>query len=168
MSGRDQDSDAAPAAAMVGEQVLRALRRLTQRVAMYTKDRARDAGLSAPQVLCLRAVSELSPEHCTVAHVAQHAALSLPTASRLLTQLVDAGDLKREYAPRDRRKVFLALTEQGQEKLHGPLRRLQESFERRLQQFDETEREQLLASVQLLEELMDEAEPDCSTLGVED
>lgn len=159
MGGCDWDRDDG-SAVLTSEPVLRAIRRLAQRSARYSRALAHDAGLSAPQVRCLRAVAELPPEHCTVAQVAEHAALSLPTASRLLTRLVDVGDLRREYAPRDRRKVFLALTAQGEAKLQGPLSTLQERFEERFRQLGEAERKQLLASVQLLVELLEEADPE--------
>jgi DNA-binding MarR family transcriptional regulator len=136
------------------EEVLRALRRLVQRSLERSRVLAKRTGLTLPQLLCLRAVAELPPERCTVAHVADHADLAMPTASRVLTQLVNADLLRREHTPSDRRKVFLTLTETGNSRLVATIGAVHPQFIERFEKLPPAEQEQLLATLNKIVEMM--------------
>jgi DNA-binding MarR family transcriptional regulator len=144
-----------PAETVTSEQMLRAIRRLLQRSAEHSKTIARDSGLTVPQLLCLRAVERLPAEHCTVAHVAGHADLSLPTASRLITRLVDRGYLAREHSPLDRRKVFLVLTELGRAKLDSRVRVMHERFVASFEALHERRRVELISALEQIAAMLD-------------
>ena len=142
------------AASVTHEEILRALRKLVQRSLERSRVLAKRTGLTLPQLLCLRAVAELPAHRCTVAHVAVHADLALPTASRVLTQLVNAALLRREHTPTDRRKVFLALTGSGCDRLEATIGAVHPQFTARFQRLPIDEQTTLLGALQQLAEMM--------------
>lgn len=140
-----------------GEQILQAIRELRERSSEHTRQLAKSARLAPPELACLRAVRELTPGgECTVAHVAARGVLTLPTASRVLGQLVDAGFLVREYGRIDRRKVFLTLTPLGEERLEQSACGAQARVVDRLQALSASERADAYATLTRLTELISE------------
>jgi DNA-binding MarR family transcriptional regulator len=149
---------AAPAAPddapVSSEDILRAIRKLIEHGNAYSKAMSRASGLTVPEVMCLRAAAELPSPQRTVNHLAHHALLSTPTASRILNRLVDAGLLMRERIAGDRRKVFLSLTAQGEAKLTDHLRELQHRFERRFEAMSEEERRTMFRALEQAVDLL--------------
>lgn len=142
------------------EQMLRAIRRILKRSAKYSKLLARESGLTVPQLVCLRAVAELGPRERTLAHVADLAELSPPTASRIVDRLVQSGLLARERDDADRRKVFLSLTEAGRVAVDSRLRVMHERFVDRFVSLPEERRGQLLSALEQVIDMMDAVDPD--------
>ncbi|MGF1467583.1 MAG: MarR family winged helix-turn-helix transcriptional regulator [Sandaracinaceae bacterium] len=140
----------------IADAVLRSLRQIIRRVAEHSKDLAREAGLTLPQLLCLKAIGsrEDAPE-LTVAMVAADVQLSPPTVSRIVDRLERAGLVTRERRARDRRKVCLALTPKGYERYLTLPVPLQDRFLERLMQLEEERRLELLAALRRIVELMD-------------
>ncbi len=73
--------------------------------------RHRAAGLSVPQFRML-VLLERYPT-ASLSHAAEHAGSSLPSASRMISSLVDRQMVQREGCPSDRRQIRLVLTERG-------------------------------------------------------
>ena len=73
--------------------------------------RGNRGGLSMPQFRALVRI-ERDPS-ISITAIAEHLALSLSTASRLITGLVERGFLERETAPVDRRQAHVSITPKG-------------------------------------------------------
>lgn len=79
----------------------------------------RTGGLSLAQQVMLEPL--LGDEALPVGRLASEANVSVPTATRMLQQLETKGVVTRRRSPEDERRVLIALTPQGAEKL-GELR----------------------------------------------
>ena len=147
----------------IGFQILRALRRVIRRTSEHSRNVGRNSGVSVPQMLCLKAVSESSAgEQTTVAMVAEAVQLSAPTVSRILDRLEKSGYLERQRSDTDRRKVYVRMTEEGLTRLDSLPQPLHEQFLQRLESLDPVERLGLLKALERIVELMDAGELDAS------
>ncbi|WP_198953592.1 MarR family winged helix-turn-helix transcriptional regulator [Rhodopirellula sp. MGV] len=147
----------------IGFQILRAIRRIIRKTSEHSRHVGRQAGVSVPQMLCLRAIAEADPgQEITVASVAETVQLSAPTVSRILDRLEKGGYLKRERSSVDRRKVFVALTEQGIHRLESLPQPLHEQFLARLESLEENERIELRRALERIVELMDACDIDAA------
>ncbi len=146
----------------IGFEILRAIRRILRRTSEHSRSIGRHSGVSVPQMLCLKAIADL-PD-ATVAKVAEMVQLSAPTVSRILDRLERDGYLIRERSTCDRRKVCLSLTDFGQRKLENLPMPLQQQFLERLQELDEAEVRQLLASLECIVQLMGAGDIDASPM----
>jgi len=141
----------------VAEQVLRNIRRIIRQVSQHSKDLAATLGLTLPQLLCLRAIGdeeERDNDEITLARVADIVQLSRPTVSRIIDRLENAGLVLRERRAQDRRKVCLSLTDAGLERYQTLPVPMQERFLRRFGELPQTERDQLLHSLERINALM--------------
>lgn len=114
------------------DEVLRAIRRIVRRVSEHSRYLSREAGLTVPQLLCLKAIGTLEEEEgndeVTVAMVASHVQLGPPTVSRIVDRLERSKLVVRQRRSRDRRKVCLSLTPAGLDRYHTLPKPLQERF----------------------------------------
>ncbi|WP_328457276.1 MULTISPECIES: MarR family winged helix-turn-helix transcriptional regulator [unclassified Amycolatopsis] len=101
----------------------------------------RDGGLSLPQVTMLEPLAT-EPE-LPVGRLAAAADVSIPTATRMLQQLEGAGVVVRRRSPQDERKVLVALTADGGERLKRLLARRRERQAAAFAVFTPAERKQL-------------------------
>jgi len=147
----------------IGLEILKALRRIIRKTSQHSRQIGRTAGLSVPQMLCLRAIRDLSHDgEVTVAMVAHAVQLSPATVSRILDRLETSRLIIRQRTSTDRRRVCLALTDAGTrqvEKLPIPLH---EQFLRQLESLGPEECSLLLKSLECVVDLMDAAELDAS------
>ncbi len=153
------------AADSVGFQILRAIRRIIRRTSEHSRNVGRQGGVSVPQMLCLKSISEFPEEtDITVAMVAKSVQLSAPTVSRILDRLEKNGYLIRERSNSDRRKVFVRLTEAGLTRIDNLPQPLHEQFLTRLEALDPVERLALLKALERIVELMDAEGMDASPM----
>jgi DNA-binding MarR family transcriptional regulator len=90
----------------------------TLRLAMGISVRAADEVGDDVSTVQLRALTVLSAEpHCNLGTLAEHMAVALSTASRLVERLVAAGLVDRRTSEANRREVALSLTEHGRRTL---------------------------------------------------
>ena len=123
----------APSEQPTADQILRAIRRILRQTAEHSRQLVRVDGLSVPQVLCLRAISQSTrSQRLTVAAIALLVQLSNATVSRILDRLELAGLLVRERSVVDRRKVYLRLTPKGRQRVKRLPESLHEQFVSRL------------------------------------
>lgn len=140
----------------VAYDILRSLRRILRKTTERSRQLGREAGLTVPQVLCLRAISKASRgEEMTVAKVANSVQLSTATVSRLLDRLEAAGLVLRQRTSRDRRKVCLTLTTDGRRRLRKIPTPLHEQFLERLTRLRRTEQRAMLDCLEQIVEMMD-------------
>lgn len=143
-------------------EILRALRRILKRVNEHSRLLARESGMTVPQVLALKAVSELDAP--TPAVVARAIQLTPSTTTAVLDRLEGAGLIRRERSPNDRRKVLLVLTDEGRGRASALPPPLQERFLQRLDTLEPLERGQLLDALDRIVELMDAKDVDAAPL----
>lgn len=138
-----------------GFQILRSLRRILRAVSRYSRQVGRDTGLAVPALLCVRAIGDApSPEHATVAWVAERVQLSKSTTSTLIDKLVKSGLVLRERSTTDRRRVKLSLTPEGRSRLEAMPQPLEARFLERLAALEPEERAQILQVLGRVVELM--------------
>jgi DNA-binding MarR family transcriptional regulator len=149
----------------VGVQVLRDIRRILRHVSRYSRRIARDAGLSVPQVLCLRTLADADGE-VTVGAIADAVQLSRSTATGLVDGLVKKGLITRVRSAADRRRVVLGLTPAGRDRLVDLPAPLEDGFLRRLADLPDEEQRQLLDALGRVVDLMGAEQLDASPLLV--
>jgi DNA-binding MarR family transcriptional regulator len=113
----------------------------------------RDGGLSLPQVTMLEPLAA-EPE-LPVGRLAAAADVSIPTATRMLQQLEGAGVVVRRRSAEDERKVLVALTADGRERLARLLARRRERQAEAFAVFSPEERTQLVALLRKLAPVID-------------
>jgi DNA-binding MarR family transcriptional regulator len=91
--------------------ILRALRRITRSIALHSRQLAACSHITAPQLVCLRAVIDLGPMTATA--ISREIHVSPSTVVGILDRLEDKGLVRRERSREDRRIVFVAATDAG-------------------------------------------------------
>ena len=83
-----------------------------QHVARWRQVELADVEITMPQARCLMYLA-ISPS-VSITALATHLHIGLPAASGLVERLVEAGHVKRDPDPGDRRQQLVSLTAQGQ------------------------------------------------------
>lgn len=142
------------------QQVLVALRRLIRATDLHSKQLVRTAGLTASQVLLLQAIDD--KESATSSELARMISLSQATVTTILDRLEERGLVSRQRSTRDKRKVYIFLTDQGKKVLAAAPAPLQEHFIRQFRQLQEWEQTAILSSLQRVAQMMDASDIDAS------
>src|SRR5438477_4060914 len=95
----------------VEDQIVIALRRISQAIDVWSRRLWQDYGLTAPQLAVLREI--LGGQNVSPGTLAQVLHLSQPTVTGILGRLERRGLIRRERSTTDRRSVIIAATEQG-------------------------------------------------------
>ena len=149
----------------LGFQILRAIRRIIRRTSEHSRTVGKHGGVSVPQMLCLKAISEFPADtEVTVAMTAEAVQLSAPTVSRILDKLEKGGYVSRERNSKDRRRVCVSLTEEGWQRIDNLPTPLHEQFLKRLETLDPIECLGLLKALERIVELMDAEDIDAAPL----
>ena len=116
----------------------------------------RVGGLSVPQyrALCLLA---RFPE-ANLSHIAEHLGSSQPSASRLISGLVDRGLITRKECCDDRRQVTLLLTDKGKSMQAAADRASQERLAEEIAHLPEAKRANIKAAMEILLDVFSPAE----------
>ena len=152
----------------IGDEILKALRRILRRVALHSRQLLKETGLTLPQLLCLRALGEMDGGETTQVELSRILQLSQPTVTGIIDRLERAGLVKRERSTADRRKVGVSLTESGRVRQRSLPTPLQEQFIARLMQLSRDERESLLQSLTRVVELMEAQAVDAAPILLPD
>jgi DNA-binding MarR family transcriptional regulator len=152
----------------MGNELLRALRRILRRVTLHSRQLSRDTGLTLPQVLCLRALGDAPGGRTTQVDLSRAVQLSSPTVTGIVDRLEHAGLVQRERSITDRRKIYVSLSARGRERLDGLPVPLQARFLERLGELSAAEQGELLRSLNRIVELMEAEAIDASPILVSD
>lgn len=146
--------------------VLISIRKIVRRISEHSKYLSREAGLTVPQLLCLKAIGEMEEDHdeTTVAMVGARVYLSAATVSRIIDRLARAGLVARERRSKDRRRVCLSLTPAGLERFQTLPTPLQEQFVERFAALAEADQLGLLKGLSRITELMDATDLDAAPM----
>ena len=153
-------------ASQSAEDILRAIRRILQSITIHSKQLYRQAGLTVPQMLCLRAIGRADHNEVTAAEVARQVQLTPATVTGILDRLERNGLIIRERRSRDRRKICLNLTPVGKEHMESLDPSLQDRFLVRLMTLDETDRLAILGTLKRLVEMIEGSSIDASPILV--
>jgi DNA-binding MarR family transcriptional regulator len=147
-------------------EIIRALRRIVQGIYIHSKQLYREAGLTMPQLLCLKAIQEADHDEVTAAEVSRTVQLRPATVTGILDRLERDGLVLRERRSRDRRKICLSLTAEATRRLGRLPLTLQDRFLGRLLQLEGEERQQLLEALQRVVGMIDASNIDASPILV--
>ncbi len=144
------------------EQILIALRRVNRAIDLHSRKLAQTHGLTSPQAVVLKAAATQHP--LTTGELADRVSLSQATVTDILKRLEQRGLIERRRDTRDRRRVLVSVTQDGQQLVATAPPLLQERFLRRFEQLKDWERNLLIASIQRTAELMDAEELDVAPM----
>lgn len=140
---------------LASEAILLALRRISRRVSLHSKQLARQSGLTLPQLVCLKVLAQLGDGDTSVAAIGRAMRLSSPTVTGILDRLERGGFVVRVRDTVDRRRVFVQLTEAGAAKLQTLPTPLGAGFVERFRALPAPERESILTSLECVVALME-------------
>lgn len=144
------------------EQVLVALRRIVRAIDLHSRQLVRQCGLTGPQLAVLRGAARMGGASLGELAAAVH--LSQATLSDLIRRLEDRGLVRREREGPDRRRVRLEVSGEGRALLERVPSLLQDRLRRALARRPAYERNQILATLQLIAEMMDADDPTAAPL----
>ena len=134
--------------------VLFRIRQLTRGVSQYSRSLVKDWGITVPQLLCLRAISE-HPAAPSPGSVARAVGVNGSTVTGILDRLEKRGLIRRERSSTDRRVVSLVLTDSGRDFLGRAPVPLHERFVERLNRLPQEDVEGLMGSLDMLVRLLE-------------
>lgn len=152
----------------LAHEVLTSIRQVVRRIAEHSKYLSREAGLTVPQVMCLKTIGKLHEEggEINVVQVAKLVQLSAATVSRIIDRLERAGLVSRERRSADRRRVCLGLTPAGIDRYHTLPTPLQEEFVERFRALSDGDRREIFDVLRRIAELMDASHIEASPILV--
>lgn len=142
------------------EQVIVALRRITRAIDLHSRLLLKNYGLTSPQLAALRAIARLQP--MTVGDIARSIHLGQATVTGILSRLEKRGLVVRSRGDRDRRSVFVGLSDAGAQLVRAAPPLLQERFHRGLSELADWQRSMILATLQHIAAMMDAEEIDAA------
>lgn len=134
------------------EDVLIALRQIIRAIDLHSKKLSKEAGLTGPQLVLMRAINNLG--EVTIRQLASSTHMSQATATAILDRLEKRGLVVRKRSTEDKRKVHAHLTRTGMDHLHQAPQPLQDSFISRFQELEDWEQSLLLSSMQRVSAMM--------------
>lgn len=136
----------------VTEQMLIALRRITQSIDLHSRYLVKHYGLTGPQLIILKEVNRRGRQ--TVGDLARAISLSQSTVTGILDRLESRGLVARHRADADKRRVIVNVTEKCRTFLEAAPPVFQEEFLRGFEALPRWERHMILSALQRLVSLM--------------
>ena len=133
--------------------ILSALRRITRSVALHSRQLAAYSNITAPQLICLRAVIKSGPMTATA--ISREVHVSPSTVVGILDRLEDKGLIRRERGKQDRRIVFVTATDEGIRLAHETPSPLQKKLADALNALPELEQATITLSLERIVDLID-------------
>lgn len=134
--------------------ILRALRRITRLVALHSRQLAACSNITAPQLICLRAVID-NGVPITATAISREIHVSPSTVVGILDRLEDKGLVRRERGREDRRIVFVSATEAGVDLARVTPSPLQKKLADALNELPELEQATITLSLERVVRLME-------------
>jgi len=139
--------------ASVCNEVLNAIRRIIQSIDMHSKHLVKQFGLTGPQLIILREISQ--SDEITASDISKAVSLSQATVTGVLDRLEKRGDVIRKQSNRDRRRTLVETTEAGNHMLASTPPLMQESFTEQFSELHAWEQHMILSSLHRLVAMMD-------------
>jgi DNA-binding MarR family transcriptional regulator len=119
--------------------------------------RHRTHRLSVPQYRTLCLLDRMP--HASLSEVADHLGATLPTASRMVSNLVTKGLAERKPCPDDRRQMSLQLTAKGRRAYEGAQQETQQSLAAEVASLTDAERAAIAEAMRLLGDVFTANDP---------
>ncbi len=136
----------------ITDQVLLAIRQITQAIDLHSRYLAKHHGLTGPQLIILKQIGKTG--EMTVSEVAKAISLSQSTVTGILARLEKRGMIVRRKSEADRRAVKVDLTPECRQFLSAAPPPLQEKFLVGFNNLDSWEQLMILSALQRLVQLM--------------
>lgn len=134
-------------------EILQSLRRIIRSVEMYSKKLSSHHKVTGPQLICLLTIGQHQP--VIASRIAKHVHLSPSTVVGVLDRLEEKGLVTRERDLKDRRKVYVNLTEKGQELTSQAPSPLQDRLAQALHGLSPLEQSTIALALEKIASLMD-------------
>lgn len=136
-----------------GLRVLTSLRKIIRAVDIYSRKLNDEYKITVPQLICLYALLKTSP--ITQSQLSGKVNIGLSTMNGIIDRLEAKGYVLRQRDHKDRRKVFLELTETGRTFAQSAPSLLQDRLCESLQQLPELEQAAIALSLERVVQLME-------------
>ncbi|NVJ62475.1 MAG: MarR family transcriptional regulator [Gammaproteobacteria bacterium] len=134
-------------------EVLSALRKVIHAIDLYSKKISRETGLTAPQLLVMRAIHQ--NDSVMVKQIADFINLSAATVVSILDRLELRGFIERERSKSDKRKLKLHLTSEGRKVLKAAPQLLQKHFIERYNKLSTSKQIDMVTTINQIAGMMD-------------
>jgi len=148
------------------EEVLIALRRIVRAIAIQSKQLASQCGITTPQLLVLRLLKKEG--ELAIGGISKGVHLSQATVTAIVDRLERRGFVARQRSSTDRRRVMVAITDDGVDILKGAPSPIQESFTKSFSKLKEWEQTLVLSTLQRVADMMDATDLGAAPMLVED
>ena len=139
------------------DQVQSSIRRIIRASDVHSNFIHRTAGLTAPQLTMLKAISNAG-KPATMGQLAKAVSLSQATTTTILDRLEKGGYALRQRSQHDKRKVFVLLTEAGRVALQQAPQLIQEEFIEQFSRLEAVEQGAILSALNKVAEMMSKDE----------
>jgi len=143
-------------------EVLVSLRKIIRSADLHSRHLVKTTGLTSAQLLLMRTLREKGP--MTINKLSDDIQLSQATVTTILDRLEGRELVFRERSTKDKRKVFVDLTEKGKQSIIDAPLPLQEHFIEEFRGLKDWEQTLILSSLQRVGEMMDADDIDASPL----
>jgi DNA-binding MarR family transcriptional regulator len=137
----------------VSDSVMIALRKIIQAIDTNSKKLVKRVGLTGPQLVILQEITRMG--EVTAGEIAQAVSLSQATVTGILERMEKRGLLARRRSERDKRRIMVRITRNGQQVLDDAPPLMQEAFVDRFSDLQEWEQTMILSALQRLVSIMD-------------
>lgn len=132
--------------------VLSTLRQIIRAIDIHSRQLSKQYGLTGPQLIVISEIGQYGP--MTIGELARRISLSQATVTTILDRLELKELATRERDSRDKRRVYVAITEKSRTILESHPNFLQDAFVRRFNALEDWEQTLILSSIQRLSTMM--------------
>jgi DNA-binding MarR family transcriptional regulator len=136
----------------ISQMVLETLRKINRAIGLRSRQLVKTVGLTVPQMLVLKEVVENG--EAAIGHVAHEVSLSQATITTIVDRLEQQGLVVRRRGDTDRRKVWIAATEEARSIVARNPAILQEEFTEAFSKLEDWQQTQILSSLQHVAAMM--------------
>lgn len=143
-----------------GMRVLKSIRRIIRAVDIHSRKLIKDFDVTAPQMICLYTLGD--EREMTQSELSRQVSMGISTINGVIDRLEKKGLVIRERDTKDRRKVFVRVTDSGKELTKAAPSLLQEKLSNSLRSLPELEQTAIVLSLERVVELMEAEHLDAS------
>jgi len=144
----------------IEESILRALRKISRAIDLYSRKLASRHHLTGPQLVCLSQIARGGAT--TPSELSREVSLSQATVTGILDRLEAKGLVTRERNPEDKRRVIVQTTRGGRRLAAAAPSPLQETFAFKLRALSEAEQQEIEQTLLRVVEMMEAEELDAA------
>ena len=139
-----------------GIRVLTAIRRIIRAVDLHSRKLSSDYQITAPQMVCLYSLARQG--EMTLSVLAKQVSLSASTVNGIVDRLEKRGLVQRQRCEKDRRRVHVSISPEGQKLTQSAPALLQHKLAKALHALPEIEQQAIANSLERVVELMSASE----------